>query len=105
MDRIGYVYFNNIFAGTLINTQEGFSFTYDNDYLIYGSPIGYNFPLKKIKYYSLELFPFFENLVSEGWLLDLQSNMQHIDKKDKFGILLNNGKDLIGAVTIRKDKT
>ncbi|WP_223111632.1 HipA N-terminal domain-containing protein [Thiospirochaeta perfilievii] len=104
MDRIGYVYFNNYLAGTLINTKEGFCFTYDSDYIIFGAPIGYNFPFSKSKYYSIDLFPFFENLVSEGWLLDLQSNMQHIDKEDKFGILLNNGKDLIGAITIIKDK-
>lgn len=104
MDRIGYIYFNNLFAGTLINSSEGYTFTYDSDYTINGTPIGFNFPFSKLKYYSLDLFPFFENLVSEGWLLDLQCSMQHIDKDDKFGILLNNGQDLVGALTIRKEK-
>ena len=43
---------------------------------------------------------FFENLVSEGWLRKLQSQEQKIDENDRFGLLLMNGRDLVGAVTI-----
>lgn len=100
MDRIAYVYFNNLYAGEIAETSEGFSFIYDSNYMLSGTPIGFNYPITQIKYFSQNLFPIFENLASEGWLLDLQSNIQHIDKSDKLGILLNNGKDLIGAITI-----
>ena len=44
--------------------------------------------------------PFFENLVSEGWLRKLQSQQQKIDENDRFGLLLANGGDLVGAVTV-----
>jgi serine/threonine-protein kinase HipA len=103
MDRVAYVFFNGVLAGTLAEASTGFTFTYDSDYLLTGTPIGFNFPFSQFKYFSATLFPFFENLISEGWLLDLQSKLQHIDKNDKFGILLNNGKDLAGSITIQKD--
>lgn len=41
-----------------------------------------------------------ENLVAEGWLKKIQSQAQKIDENDSFGLLLENGKDLTGAVTI-----
>jgi serine/threonine-protein kinase HipA len=104
MDRVAYVYFNEMFAGTITESSEGFTFLYDTNYTFNGVPIGFNYPFSQLKYFNHTLFPVFENLVSEGWLLDLQSRMQHIDKKDKFGILLNNGQDLIGAITVRRDK-
>ena len=104
MDRVGYVYFNELFAGVLSESADGFIFIYDAEYILNGTPIGFNYPLEQQIYRSAELFPVFENLVSEGWLLKLQSRMQHLDESDKFGLLLNNGKDLIGAITIHKEK-
>ena len=104
MDRLGYVYFNNVFAGILEKRDPGYVFRYDTQYLGTGIPIGFHFPLSKAEYFSGELFPLFENLVSEGWLLDLQARSQHLDPEDKFGLLLKNGKDLTGALTIREEK-
>ena len=103
MDRVAYVFFNDLYAGKIDEASEGFNFVYDSNYILTGIPIGFNYPFTQTKYFSQSLFPIFENLVSEGWLLNLQSNMQHIDKKDKFGILINNGKDLIGSITILKE--
>lgn len=105
MDRVGYVYFNGLFAGVLTESANGFTFCYDADYILMGTPIGYNYPFSQTIYRNSTLFPIFENLVSEGWLLDLQSRVQHIDKSDKFGLLLNNGRDLIGAITIQREKS
>jgi serine/threonine-protein kinase HipA len=104
MDRVAYVYFNEVFAGTLTQSPEGFTFTYDVHYTLRGTPIGFRYPFSQVSYYSRTLFPVFENLVSEGWLLDVQSRLQHIDKKDKLGFLLNNGQDLVGAITVKKVK-
>lgn len=103
MDRLGYVYYDALFVGILRESESGFNFTYDSIYLEKGIPIGFNFPFSNISYYSSSLFPIFENLVSEGWMLKLQSSVQHIDESDKFGILLHNGKDLIGAITVLKE--
>lgn len=100
MDRVGYVYYNNEYSGKVTESEKGFKFTYDSDYIITGAPIGFNYPLTQTSYFSKTLFPLFENLICEGWLLDLQCRSQHIDKQDKFGILLKNGKDLAGAITV-----
>jgi serine/threonine-protein kinase HipA len=44
-------------------------------------------------------------LVSEGWLQKLQSQQQNIDEHDRFGLLISNGKDLVGAVTVEPSET
>lgn len=100
--RIGKVFFNAVPAGIIQETAEGFSFSYLNDYCVSGTPIAYTLPLKKQPFMRKTLFPFFENLVSEGWLRQTQSRAQHIDENDRFGLLLANGKDLTGAVTVEE---
>ncbi|WP_084063455.1 HipA N-terminal domain-containing protein [Marinobacter antarcticus] len=44
--------------------------------------------------------PYFSGLCSEGWLKRVQAFEQRIDPEDSFTLLINNGKDLAGAVTI-----
>ena len=104
MGRIGLVYYNNEFAGVLKEEEPGFSFSYDTVYQSRGIPIGYHFPLDKGRFFSGELFPLFENLVSEGWMLQIQTGTQKLDKSDKFGLLLRNGKDLAGALTVLEER-
>ncbi len=100
MDRIADVYYKHRLAGVLSETSDGFQFRYDAEYLAIGTPLSFNLPLQAEAYVSRALFPFFENLVSEGWLRKLQSQQQKIDENDRFGLLLLNGQDLVGAVTI-----
>jgi len=100
MERSARVYYNKQLAGILTETDNGFQFTYDADYLAGGIPISYRMPLQEAPYTSDHLPGFFENLVSEGWLRKLQSQEQKIDESDRFGLLLANGRDLIGAVTV-----
>ncbi|MDC7234687.1 MAG: HipA N-terminal domain-containing protein [Spirochaetales bacterium] len=102
MDRIGYVYFDNRFAGRLTEQNPGYLFEYDSSYISDGIPLGYNFPLSQTRYYSGTLFPLFENLLSEGWLLDIQAARSRLGHSDSFGILLKHGQDLIGAISIRE---
>lgn len=100
MDRIANVYFDNRLAGSLTQIEDEYTFTYHTDYLAGGTPLSFNLPLQEDVFVSTQLFPFFENLVSEGWLRRLQSQQQKIDESDRFGLLLANGRDLIGAVHI-----
>lgn len=100
MDRAGTVYFDGRLAGRLVQTAAGFSFTYDASYLAGGTPISYRIPLQEKTFEYDHLPVFFEGLVSEGWMRKLQSREQHIDESDAFGLLLANGEDLIGAVTV-----
>ncbi|MBR9911983.1 MAG: phosphatidylinositol kinase [Gammaproteobacteria bacterium] len=98
--RIAQVFYNRRLAGILAETPAGFRFTYDADYLAGGTPIAFTLPLQELPFNSDRLPGFFENLVSEGWLRKLQSQQQKIDENDSFGLLLMNGRDLVGAVTV-----
>ena len=100
MARVGRVYYQGRLAGLIEEAEEGYKFTYNKYYLAGGVPISFRLKLRQEPYVSEELPPFFENLVSEGWLRRLQSRQQNIDENDRFGLLLANGKDLVGAVTV-----
>jgi len=104
MDTVAKIYFNNRLVGFLSNTQAGYVFRYDAEFLEASDsfPISYNLPLRSKEFMSNKLFPFFEALVSEGWLLRIQSQSLKIDERDFFSMLLENGKDLIGGIRIEK---
>lgn len=104
--REGRVYVNGIFAGII--TEElgkGYTFTYDDEY--YRDPsrraISVTMPKRKKVYFSKYLFPFFSNMLSEGYNREVQARLHHVDKDDDFGILLATAyKDTAGAVTVKK---
>jgi len=102
--RKARVYVQNIYAGKLEEIDDGYSFVYDKDYLESENPlpVSLTMPLKKERYISNVLFPFFEGLIPEGWLLNIVTNNWKISKNDKFGILLLTCKDPIGDVRIEE---
>lgn len=104
--RTAYVYIRNIFAGELCETDEGYSFSYDQLYLNSetASAVSLTLPLSEKTYTSKTLFPFFDGLIPEGWLLGMVSRNWKIDTKDRFGLLLVACKDGIGNVSIREDR-
>lgn len=104
--RKAYVYVRNIFAGVLAETDEGYSFWYDPEYLprdIAGA-VSLTLPLSEETYTSKTLFSFFDGLIPEGWLLDAVSRNWKIDPKDRFGLLLVACKDSIGNVSIKGER-
>jgi len=44
------------------------------------------------------------SLAPEGWLRNRYSQLQQRDEKDLLGMLIDNGKNLIGAVQIRAEE-
>ena len=104
--RTAYVYVRNTFAGILKETDEGYSFQYDNDYVSNNAnaPVSLTLPLQKEEYTSKWLFPFFDGLIPEGWLLNIVTHNWKLDYRDRFGILLVACKDAIGAVSIRSER-
>lgn len=104
--RSAYVYVRDCFAGTLCETDEGYSFTYDQAYLHSEHPahVSLTLPLREQPYESTSLFPFFDGLVPEGWLLNVVSKNWKVNSNDRFGILLIACHDAIGAVSIQKEK-
>ena len=104
--RTAYVYVRNTFAGTLKETDAGYSFEYDTDYLEKekSTAVSLTLPMKKEAYTSKVLFPFFDGLIPEGWLLNIVSENWKIDTKDRFGLLLVACKDPIGNVRIKEER-
>ncbi len=102
--RQAAVYVREKYAGLLQETDEGYIFTYDREYLGGEKPaaVSLTMPLQKERYFSKTLFPFFDGLIPEGWLLDIVSRNWKIDTKDRFGILMVSCKDAIGNVTVRE---
>lgn len=104
--RTAYVYVRNVFAGTLKETDFGYSFSYDKNYLKSNNAtaVSLTLPLSEEIYTSKVLFPFFDGLIPEGWLLNIVSRNWKIDTKDRFGLLLIACKDCIGNVRILEEK-
>lgn len=104
--RTAYVYVRNDFAGILRETDAGYSFLYDAEYLKgeHASAVSLTLPLQSEEYTSKTLFAFFDGLIPEGWLLNVVSRNWKIDPKDRFGLLLVACKDPIGAVSIRGER-
>ena len=46
------------------------------------------------------LFPFFDGLIPEGWLLDIAEKNWKLNPRDRMGLLLACCKDCIGAVSV-----
>jgi len=63
-------------------------------------PISLTLPLRPEPYETEGLHPFFENLLPEGWLLDVSSKKLKVSKDDPFGLLLATCGDCVGAVEI-----
>lgn len=89
-------------TGMLSETVDGYAFTYSNDYR--ASPkaeaVSLTLPLSERPYTSKVLFPFFDGLIPEGWLLTIAEKSWKLDPRDRMGLLLACCKDCIGAVSI-----
>ncbi len=101
--RKAFVYVREEFAGTLRETDYGYSFAYDEEYLRSdgATAVSLTLPLQSEEYRSKTLFSFFDGLIPEGWLLDIVIKNWKLSYKDRFGLLLAACKDPIGCVSIR----
>ena len=102
--RTAYVFVRDAFAGTLKETDAGYSFVYDNEYLMSeaATAVSLTLPMRVEEYTSKILFPFFDGLIPEGWLLNIVTENWKIEPKDRFGLLLVACKDPIGNVRIKE---
>ena len=103
--RKAFVYVCNEYAGLLEETDAGYSFAYDKNYLASEKPlpVSLTLPLQEHPYESQTLFAFFDGLIPEGWLLDIVSHNWKINQNDRFGLLLAACRDCIGNLSIRGD--
>ena len=89
-------------AGTLIEDEDGYHFNYEEAYFgkKKAEAISLTLPLSPKKYSSNILFPFFDGLIPEGWLLDIAEKNWKLDARDRMSILLVTCRDCIGAVSV-----
>ena len=98
------IYYKDQLAGTLTETDEGeYTFQYDNKYIeTYPKQfLTFTMPVSYKPYTDKRLFPFFEGLIPEGWLLDIASKNWKINQNDRMGLLLACCKNCIGAVSVQ----
>lgn len=101
--RQGIVKYNNIDAGTLTETDNGeYVFTYHEMYTQQYPElfITFQMPVRNMPYISKRLFPFFDGLIPEGWLLNIAAASWKINKNDRMGLLLACCQNCIGAVSV-----
>jgi len=102
--RQGEVFYNNVLAGILVETDDGeYTFTYDDKYIRQYPDqfITFTMPVREKPYSEKRLFPFFDGLIPEGWLLDIASKSWKINLNDRMGLLLACCQNCIGAVDIK----
>lgn len=96
------IYMHDLLAGTLSEDENGFTFTYDEQYLHTEDavPVSLTLPLAGKPYHDSVLFPFFDGLIPEGWLLNIAETSWKINQRDRMSLLLACCKDCIGAVSV-----
>lgn len=96
------IYYKNRLAGILTEGDEGYDFCYRPEYLESkeAKPVSLTMPLRREAYRSNVLFPFFDGLIPEGWLLDVALRNTDISILDRMSLLLLCCKDCIGAVSV-----
>ena len=101
--RKANVYVKGVMAGVLQEDTSGYLFVYDDHYMADDTcrSISLTLPKGIKEHRSVTLFPFFFNMLSEGFNRSVLLRTLKIDERDYFGLLLATaGVDTIGAVTL-----
>ena len=100
--RQAEVYYKHRLAGILTEGEDGYEFQYLPSYLASSGakPISLTLPLREKPFVSNVLFPFFDGLIPEGWLLDVALRNTDISILDRMSLLMLCCKDCIGAVSV-----
>ena len=96
------IFLNDVLAGTLTEDDMGYEFRYAPDYLKSENAVAVSLtlPLTDQPYRDKVLFPFFDGLIPEGWLLDIAEQIWKISARDRFSLLLACCKDCIGNISV-----
>lgn len=100
--RQALVYRKGVLSGILTENEGEYTFSYSQDYLQKedAKAISLTLPLREEPYVSPVLFPFFDGLIPEGWLLDIALRNTDISILDRMSLLLLCCKDCIGSVGV-----
>ena len=105
MAKTAMVLYDGILAARLSETDEGYVLQYDEQYLEQtgNKSISLTLPKRKEPFNSKVLFPFFDGLIPEGWLLDIAVDHWKVKVNDRFELLLTTCRDTIGSVTVKPE--
>ena len=100
--RQAHIFYKDQLAGILTENDAGYEFRYLPEYLSSetAKAVSMTLPLQEEAYTSHVLFPFFDGLIPEGWLLDVALRNTDISILDRTSLLLRCCKDCIGAVSV-----
>ncbi|MBQ7419849.1 MAG: HipA N-terminal domain-containing protein [Prevotella sp.] len=100
--RQAEIYRKGILAGMLTEVDGTYRFCYDSDYLERQDALAISLPLplQSEAFVSPTLFPFFDGLIPEGWLLDVALRNTDISILDRMSLLLLCCKECIGSVSV-----
>lgn len=86
----------------LTEDNDGFHFEYDPSYLAQPDavPLSPTMPLTQDAYEKEMMFPVFDGLIPEGWLLDIVTDTWKLDPRDRMSLLLECCKDCIGNISV-----
>ena len=100
--RRAEVHMQGHLAGMLEERDNGYLFSYSPDYLDLAdaAAISLSLPLQSVPFEDKRLFPFFDGLIPEGWLLDIAEQTWKLNPRDRMGLLMACCRDCIGAVSI-----
>ena len=100
--RQGRVFCNGIAAGIITEDEQGYSFSYDEEYLNRSDaqPVSLTLPLRQEPYVNNVMFSFFDGLIPEGWMLNIAERNWKINRRDRMGLLLSCCRDCIGNISI-----
>lgn len=101
--RQGEIWVNNQLAGVLREDENGYHFTYYQKYIEQDKALSVSLtlPLQNEPFHSDNLFPFFDGLIPEGWLLNIAHKNWKINPRDRMGLLLTTCRDCIGNISVR----
>jgi len=102
MSRVAEVFYQDLRAGLIRETDRGYRFTYDPEFVRDGTAISLTLPLREEPFESASLFSFFAGLIPEGWYLRIVAHTIKVDPSDEFGLLIRTCGDCIGAVGVRE---
>lgn len=96
------IFYKDQLAGILTENDAGYEFRYLPEYLFLetAKAVSLTLPLQEEAFSSSTLFPFFDGLIPEGWLLDVALRNTDISILDRMSLLLTCCKDCIGVVSV-----
>ena len=103
MPRRADIFWLDRHAGQLVEDETGYTFIYRQVYLRHpdARAVSLSLPLRVEPYFDKRIFPFFDGLIPEGWMLDIAEKTWKLDARDRMGLLLACCADCIGAVSVR----